>query len=330
MTVGFDQPLYVLPFDQRGTFQTRMFGWEGLLNARQAAEVSAVKEIVYDGFKSAVEGGVPRRKAGLLVDEQFGAGILRDAASRGYTTACPAEKSCRHGFDFEYGEDFVRHIYTFRPTFCKVVVRYNPDGDCAANRRQTARLKRLSDHLHSRAAPATDVYSLFMLELLVRPIPEQLARVGGDRRAFDVLLRPRLTERSIREIHESGVEPDVWTIEGLEHHKDYRRVVAAAREGRRDAVGCIVLGRGADDAGVRRRLTTAAAVPGFIGFSVGGTTYWDALTKWRAGLCSREDAVAEIGRLYRKWVDIFEKARPRELRPDGMGSPVRVRASTRD
>ena len=29
MTVGFDQPLYILPFDHRGSFQTKMFGWEG-------------------------------------------------------------------------------------------------------------------------------------------------------------------------------------------------------------------------------------------------------------------------------------------------------------
>jgi 5-dehydro-2-deoxygluconokinase len=181
MTVGFDQPRYVLPFDHRGTFQTRMFGWEGDLNARQAAEVTAVKELIYDGFKSALEGGVPRRKAGLLVDEQFGAGMLRDAASREYTRACPAEKSGRDEFDLGYGEDFARHICTFRQGFCKVVVRYKPDGVGAVNRRQTARLKRLSDHLHSRMAPATDVHSLFMLELLVRPLPEQLARVGGDR-----------------------------------------------------------------------------------------------------------------------------------------------------
>jgi 5-dehydro-2-deoxygluconokinase len=29
MTVGYDRPLYVLPFDHRGSFQTKMFGWKG-------------------------------------------------------------------------------------------------------------------------------------------------------------------------------------------------------------------------------------------------------------------------------------------------------------
>ena len=38
MTRGFDQPLYVLPFDHRGSFQTKMFGWHDPLSAEQTAE----------------------------------------------------------------------------------------------------------------------------------------------------------------------------------------------------------------------------------------------------------------------------------------------------
>ena len=47
----------------------------------------------------------------------------------GFITACPAEKSGRDEFDFEYGSDFARHIEEFNPTFCKVLVHYNPEGD---------------------------------------------------------------------------------------------------------------------------------------------------------------------------------------------------------
>ena len=31
MTIGLDKPLYILPFDHRATFQTKMFGWKGTL-----------------------------------------------------------------------------------------------------------------------------------------------------------------------------------------------------------------------------------------------------------------------------------------------------------
>ena len=134
MTLGFDRPLYILPFDHRGSFQKKLFGWEGMLTTDQTAEIAAAKHVTYDGFKAALADGVGEEKAGILVDEQFGAAILRDAAEQGYVTACPAEKSGQDEFDFEYGEDFAEHIKAVQPTFCKVLVRYNPGGDQVLNR----------------------------------------------------------------------------------------------------------------------------------------------------------------------------------------------------
>jgi len=182
MTIGFDRDRYVLPFDHRGSFETKMFGWEGPLTAEQTAEIAAAKQVIYDGFKDAIAGGVPKEKAGILVD-------------------------------------------------------------------------------------------------------------------------------AIRELQDGGVEPDVWKIEGLERRQDCEAIVAAARRGGRDHVGCIILGRGEDEKKVRQWLTTAAAVPGFIGFAVGRTDFWEPLVGWRAKKTTREQAVAEIARGYREFVDIFEKAR---------------------
>ena len=91
MTPGYGRDLYVLPFDHRESFETKMFGWEGPLNAEQTAQIAAAKQVIYDGFKDAVAAGIPKEKAGILVDEEFGAAILRDAAAQGYATACPAE-----------------------------------------------------------------------------------------------------------------------------------------------------------------------------------------------------------------------------------------------
>jgi myo-inositol catabolism protein IolC len=303
MNVGFDQPLYVLPFDHRGSFQTKMFGWKGALTPEQTAEIAATKQVIYDGFKEALKKGVSQAKAGILVDEQFGAAILEDAAKRGYSTACPAEKSGQDEFDFEYGEDFAKHIEKFNPTFCKVLVRYNPEGDKALNQVQASRLKRLSDYLHGRGK------SLYMFELLVPPEKAQLDRVKGDKKAYDLELRPGLMVQAIQQLQDAGVEPDVWKIEGLDRQADCVRIVDAARRGGRGRVGCIILGRGEDDKKVREWLTTAAHVPGFIGFAVGRTTFWDPCVDWRAKKVTREAAVSEIARRYREWVDIFEKAK---------------------
>jgi 5-dehydro-2-deoxygluconokinase len=304
MALGYDQPLSILPFDHRGTFQKNMFGWTGTLTPAQTAEIAAAKAVIYDAFKAAVAAGVAREKAGILVDEQFGSAILRNAAREGYVTACPAEKSGQDEFDFEHGDDYARHIEAFHPTFCKVLVRYNPEGDTALNRRQSDRLRRLSEYLGSNGR------SRFMFELLVPATPAQLARVKGDKKAYDRELRPGLMAQAIRQLQDAGVEPDVWKVEGLDGRALCEGTVAAARRGGRDRVGCIVLGRGEDDAKVREWLTAAAGVPGFIGFAVGRTTFWDPLTDWRAEKTTREASVAEIARRYREWVGIFENARP--------------------
>jgi 5-dehydro-2-deoxygluconokinase len=301
-TIGFNQPLYILPFDHRGSFETKMFGWHGDLNAAQTAEIAAAKRVIYDGFQSAVAAGVPKEHAGILVDEQFGEAILRDARADGFFTACPAEKSGQEEFDFEYGQDFARHIEDFQPTFCKVLVRYNPAGDAVANRRQSERLKTLSDYLHSRSQ------SRFMFELLVPAEEAQLAELKGDKKTYDLDLRPKLMVEAIRELQDAGVEADVWKIEGLDRREDCEKIVAVATRSGREQVGCIILGRGEDDEKVHEWLATAASVPGFIGFAVGRTAFWEPVVNYRAGKFTREEAVLEVARRYADFAQVFEKA----------------------
>lgn len=301
MTLGYTAPLYILPFDHRSSFVSGLFGYTGPLSAEQTARITATKRVIYDGFAAAVSNATLERQAGILVDEQFGAGILRDAAAAGYITCAPVEKSGQDEFDFEYGDDFARHIEAFAPDFAKVLVRYNADGDAALNRRQAARLRRLSEYL--RGSP-----SKYMFELLVPATPAQLDGLGGDSAAYDRELRPALMARAIAELQDAGVEPDVWKVEGLERREDYQRIVEAARRGDRGEVGCIVLGRGENEQHVRAWLSTAATVPGFIGFAVGRTTFWEPLVKLRDEKMSRDGAVAEIARRYGEWVKLFEDA----------------------
>jgi myo-inositol catabolism protein IolC len=291
----------MLPFDHRDSFATKLFGWSGGLSVAQTAEITAVKQIIYEGFQAAIAGGAPREHAAILADEQFSGAILRDASRRGYMTACPAEKSGQTEFLFEFGEEFADHIEALDPTFCKVLVRYNPAGDAALNRRQAARLKRLSDYLHASGR-------LFMFELLVPPEKAQLTQFQGNTDLYHLEARPRLTVQAVRELQAAGVEPDVWKVEGMDRRDDCVSVVAAARRDGREKVTCITLGRGEDVNTVRTWLTVASSVPGFVGFAVGRTTFWDALVEWRARRVTRESAVETIAERYRQWVDIFEES----------------------
>ena len=302
MKLGYDKALYVLPFDHRQSYVTEMFHLEPPLDATQRDQVIDTKQLIYEGFRQALTEGVPLDAAGILVDEQFGAAILRDARQRGFVTAVSVERSGTDEFEFEYGADFASHIEAFDPTFAKVLVRFNPEDDRALNLRQLGRLKQLSDYCRRSQRR-------FMFELLVPATNDQLARAEGDKDAFDRQARPLLMQQTLHALQDAGIEPDVWKVEGLDLHADGERMVQIARRGGREQVGCIVLGRGADEAKVRSWLTVAAGVPGFIGFAVGRTSFWDAVAGYRAQTLTRAEAATQIAGRLRDWVDVFEGGR---------------------
>jgi myo-inositol catabolism protein IolC len=68
------------------------------------------------------------------------------------------------------------------------------------------------------------------------------------------------------------------------------------------------LGRGADEKRVVGWLETAASVPGFIGFAVGRTTFWNAVADYEAKRATRVEAASRIAQRYREWAAIFERA----------------------
>jgi len=298
---GFTDPLYLLPFDHRHSYLTGMFGFEPPLTAAQHEKVVDSKRLIFDGFRLAIAQGVPAAHAGILVDEEFGAELLHEARAGGAITAMSVETSGSDEFAFEYGDDFAAHLAAFRPSFAKVLVHHNVDGDAALNARQTERLVRLSNWCRAHDQK-------LMFELLVSATKAQLAQANGDAAAFDLQQRPALMIRAIEALQDAGVEPDVWKIEGLDRRIDAERVVATARRGGRDRIGCILLGRGADEAKVVAWLRTAASVPGFVGFAVGRTSFWDAVADFEAGRATRAEAAQRIADRFRAWVDIFRNA----------------------
>ena len=298
MALGYTKPLYLLAFDHRGSFERDLFSASHPISDKVRAGITDAKELIYEGFVEAAARGVPTDAAGILVDEEYGTMVARKARSADHVLAMPVEKSGQAEFDFAYGEEFGRHIEEFDPTFAKVLVRYNPDGDRELNRRQTERLARLSTWLHDRDRR-------FLFELLVPATPEQLKRAGGDQRRYDREIRPGLVVRIIRAMQDAGVEPDIWKIEGLDSAGACTDVVAAARAGGRDEVCCIVLGRGADEPQVIEWLRIAASVPGFDGFAVGRTLWEQPLRDMIAGTIGRSKAVHQIAARYLETVSGF-------------------------
>jgi myo-inositol catabolism protein IolC len=298
MTLGYRQQLDIVAFDHRSSFSKGLFGASAPVPPEVAARIRDTKEVIFSAFLEAIARGAPRRDAGVLVDEHFGADVARKAKAGGFLLAMPVERSGRPEFEFEFGDDFGRHIEAFDPDFSKVLVRYNAEGDRALNVRQTEKLARLSRWLQDRGRK-------FLFELLVPATPAQLEACGGQA-SYDRELRPALVLRAIAELQAGGVEADIWKIEGLDSAADCARVVAQARSGsKRQDVSCIVLGRGASVERVLRWLAIAAPVPGFIGFAVGRTLWGDALKEYVAGTRSRVETRAAIADRYLQMVHAY-------------------------
>jgi myo-inositol catabolism protein IolC len=301
MSLGYNQRLYILACDHRGSFQKKMFGIAGEPTPEEAATISDAKSVIFEGMERSLAEETPKESAGILIDEQFGADIARKAKAEGIKLAMPVEKSGQDEFDFDYGDAFGDHIEEFDPDFTKVLVRYNPEADPGMNERQTARLKILSDWLHARDRK-------FLFELLVPAEPAQLEAVGGDTDRYDTEVRPGLMLEAIKRLQADGVEPDIWKIEGLDRREDCERIAAQVRSGGRDNVSCVVLGRGANEEKVHHWLRTGASVPGYIGFAIGRTIWWDAVKGYLDGSLSREQAAGQVSANYRKNIEVYESA----------------------
>ena len=293
--------MFILAFDHRGSFKTKMFGISGREEtSEETAALQDAKRLVYEGALKAIDDGLSPEVVGVLVDEEMGADVARDAKERGIKLAMPVEASGQPLFDFEYGDDFGAHIDEFDPEFSKVLVRWNPDDDAEDNRIQGERLKRLGDWLHANGRT-------YLFELLVPATDRQLALVesGAD---YDTEIRPYLTLEAIRQILDAGIEPDIWKIEGLDRRRSCELLASLVKSDGRDDVIAVVLGRGADDAKVDHWLQMGAGVPGYKGFAIGRSIWWAGVEGFKDGKMSRTEAIDSIAANYRRFIDVYRNA----------------------
>lgn len=297
-SLGYNKNLFILPFDHRSSFIKGLGIDASKLGPDETEYIIGEKEIIYEAFKKSVSNGISKQEAAILVDEQFGDHILRDAISNGFTTILTIEKSGQKEFAFEYGDDFAKHIETYRPTFTKALISYNPEDEKESKIRQQKNLKLLSNYCHNNR------YKL-LIESLIPPTAAQLRKVNSDVKRFNNLIRPSLTVTSIRGLQDNGIEPDVWKLEGMDKTSDYEQVVHQARSGGRKNVGVVILGRGENQSVVEEWIRIGAQVDGIIGFAVGRTVFWQPLVDLKNGKITKERAVEAISNNFLHFYNIF-------------------------
>jgi len=292
------KPVFALAFDHRNSFRTSFMRLTAPPTAEQVAQMVQAKRVVVDALLQAAPAVVDATPT-LLIDAEYGGDHVGAARAAGLAIAMPVEVSGQAELRFERDGDFAAVISPFGPSYAKVLVRYNPGGDRAMNARQRERLGELAAWLEGREQQ-------LMLELLVPAEPEQLEELAGDRGRYDRELRAALTAEAIQQIGADGLRPALWKLEGPESTEDAQRISAAVHA-LDPAAGCLVLGRGADATAVHRWLTTAARTPGFTGFAVGRTVWWEPLRAYAAG-GPRDEAVQQIADNYLGLVRAYQDA----------------------
>ncbi len=297
---GYSNELYILAFDHRGTLTKGLLGVEGREpTVDEVSRVSSMKDIIFDGFIEAKNSGISGGDPAILVDETFGLQVQQKAKEIGIKYAAPVEKSGQKVFDFEYGDAFGEKIIEVDADFIKILVRWNPNDDIETREVQGKRIKILSDWIEENERK-------FLLEFLVPATDKQLESVDGDQSRYDSEIRPKLAVQVVEEMREKGADPDIWKIEGLDTKEDCEKVATSIKDGGREDVIAVVLGRGANDEKVNQWLRAGSSVDGYKGFAIGRSIFWNSLKGWHEEQKSREEAVSEIAESYLSFISVYQ------------------------
>lgn len=296
--LGYKNNLFILPFDHRSSF-VKLFGFiDPNLSSKDKETIVKAKEIIYSAFKKAIEIEIPKEQAAILIDEEYGDKIIKDAMSCGLNVILTTEKSGQKEYDFEYNHDFAKHINKYKPAFVKALIRYNPNDDPLSKMRQQQKLQILNNFCHE------NLYK-FLLEVLVVPTEAQLQNVNRDKDLYDSKLRPNLTVRAIEELQNANIEPDVWKIEGMDSEDSYKIVSLQARKNERNDVGIVILGRAENKNKVENWIKSGSKIKGIIGFAVGRTVFLEPLTDYRNDKIEKEEAIEIICNNFLHFYHIF-------------------------
>ncbi len=298
-------PLLILAMDHRASFGQTMFGVRGTPSEEELTRMRAAKSLIFTAAQQAISGVADRAQFGVLVDEQLGTDVARQARGAGFVLAMPVEVSGSERLEFEYGDDFAAHIEKFDPDWVKVLVRSNPDDPADLADAQTATLKRLHDWV-------TGAGRRWLLELLVPPTRTQLAAFDSQAH-YDAAARPALTAQVIAAFAAAGIHPGIWKLEGYETAGGAEVVLDAVRAADPPAgppSPCVVLGRDAPQAQVDHWLSVAAPLPGYAGFAIGRSIWEQPLADQLAGRTDQAGAEAAIAGRYRHFIDQYLKSDP--------------------
>ena len=220
MNLGYDQQLYILAFDHRGSFQKKFFGIQGEPDDEQTAIIADAKHLIFEGMLQAVGAGADASATGVLVDEQFGSTVPAEAHEKGLKLAMPAERPARTCSTSSTATTSAS-TSCVRSRLHQGAGALQPRGRRAENSEQLGKLKRLSDWLKRTTASSCSSCWCPPRTLSSRPSAATATATTPS--------CPQLMRRAIAEIQDAGIVVDVWKIEGVDERSDCEMLVEQAR-----------------------------------------------------------------------------------------------------
>jgi len=295
--------LFILADDHRDSLEKELYKLTAPPTSVQAARIRADKMLVYEALVDATRRLPDAAQAGILIDEEYGADVAELAAKSDgrINLSMPLEASGKDWFEFAYGDDWKAHAAHFPTDHAKVLIRDNPSLAVPDRLQQAERLKVVSSW-------AIESRHHLIVELIVPPTDDDLKSVDGDRKRYDDELRPKLTLDVIGFLQDRGADPALWKIEGMDSTADAAAVADLAKRGGRTA-DCIILGRHASKEDLDHWLEVAAPLPGYVGFAIGRSIWWDPLAGHFAGTLSADLARHQIAENYLYFAHAYLDAR---------------------
>jgi 5-dehydro-2-deoxygluconokinase len=264
--------LYILPFDHRGSFM-KLIKASKSPTKKDIQKAKVYKNIIYHAFLKSLQ-EVPKKHAAILVDEQFGKNILKEAKKKKITICNTFEKSGKKEFQFER-KDWKRQLKEIKPDYAKILIRYDSKNK-KINLRQVRKLSQFNNYLKKQKAK-------FLLEVIT---PQQ---------------KPKTILKAIKQIQKKGIKPDVWKLEGINKIKDMKKISKQIKS------KIVILGRGENKKKAKHWLEVAAKFDNVIGFAMGRTIFAKPLKDYNNKKITKEQTINKISKDYINLVKLFEK-----------------------
>lgn len=226
---------------------------------------------------------------GVIIDEEYGAEALFDAAREKLWSARPIEVPGSRPIRFVDGPDVGSALITWpRNQTVKCLCHYDPDDEKVLLEEQKESLRRVH-----QACVRTG--HEFLLEIIVPPHVQHK--------------RGEALSRAMRQIYALGVKPDWWKLEPFNDAAAWFRASEIIHENGPGCRGIVVLGQTTSNEQLADAFRASNGADMVRGFAIGRAIVGATFKAWLQGDIDDASAVEQMRHKFRRFIQIWQESR---------------------